>query len=254
MKSKWSIGISVSIIFLLMSFPFVLDILIKNDYLSFSPGAVDSWIDFWGTYVGAVIGASVVYFVAIIQTQKQNAQQMAAIELRGKYELQREMKFFHTTKVLEKTEEFIEVADELLDHILVIYSSITQIAHALTKKEKLDEQEVMNYIEELQLTCSKSIEQSQILLNKIDLLAYYTGLDEQRVKIITRMQALIYEYEQIEQHYEKYDIANEKIAGGITLSGVAAEAADMISGTAQQLRQTLTNIQSTLLDMGNKNY
>ena len=233
-----------------MLFPFILDVLIKNEIFTFSLGAVDTWIGFWGSYVGAIIGASVVYFVAKIQIKQQNEQQMTTIELRGKYEMQREMKFFYTTNLMNKIEEFIDATDELLDVILGIFSSMVSISYALSAKENSDDPEIMNVIREKKFKCSEYIKRSEMLTKKVDQLANYVPeLNEERIKIITLMQSLIDEYESIEQHYDKYLIDNERDTEKIGLSGRAKEAGDEISIISQELRQTLTNVQDALLDV-----
>lgn len=59
----------------ILGIPLALVFILQTDLFNFSIGEVDSWITFWGSYIGAIIGASVVYFVARIQIKSQYDQQ-----------------------------------------------------------------------------------------------------------------------------------------------------------------------------------
>lgn len=104
------------IIFTLLSiigFPIVLTMLLNLSLFKFAPGKVDSWITFWGSYVGAIVGASVVYFVAQLQMKNQQKMQIEAIKIENKNSTRREMHRFHLTNKLEKIEEMHGLLNKL---------------------------------------------------------------------------------------------------------------------------------------------
>ena len=61
--------------------PVLLAKLLELNIFSFAMGKVDTWITFWGSYLGAIIGASVVYFVAQLQMKSQQELQIEAIKI-----------------------------------------------------------------------------------------------------------------------------------------------------------------------------
>lgn len=251
MNSKFLLGTYISVVLLLVSFPFLLDVLIKNGIFSFSPGNIGSWIDFSGSYVGAIIGASVVFFVAIIQTKKQNEQQFESMEIRAKFEQQKDMRFFYTTKLMEKIEETIEANDELLNYIEKLNQSMIDIARILTLSEDSDGQEAKKHIKICKSKTNLIIKDISTLVEKINHLNYYTELDEINDKIIKYTQSVIFEYNNIKQHYDKYYIDVENITEDFNFNNKVFEAAEEISSISQELRITLANVQNTLIDMGN---
>lgn len=229
--------------------PFLLDALIKYELLTFSPGAIDAWIGFWGSYIGAIIGASVVYFVAKIQMKKQDEQQIRELELRGTYEMKREMKMFYTTMRTEKIEEFIHVTDEFTEVIRGLFYHMIQVANVLSDPD-IEEREKVEMIEEIKLLGEPDAEKGEVLAGKVDhLCRYIYELDDERVKILILMQKLKAEWESIEENYEKYVLDQDAITGGLNLFGVPKEASDEITRISQMLKATLRNIQVSLGEM-----
>ncbi|QOS88754.1 hypothetical protein [Peribacillus sp. JNUCC41] len=118
---------------LLIGFPIVLTLLLRLSIFRFAPGQVDSWIAFWGSYVGAIIGASVVYFVAKLQIGKQYEQQIKSIKLENEHSISREMEQFLITTRLGKYEKTIKVCEKLsnltieLNNEFVKYVTYTDI-------------------------------------------------------------------------------------------------------------------------------
>lgn len=100
-------------ILLLIGFPIILALLLNVPVFKYASGQLDSWIMFWGSYIGAVIGASVVYFVARFQIQKQHDQQISSIKLESKHSISREMEHFLITTRLGKYEKIIKVCDSI---------------------------------------------------------------------------------------------------------------------------------------------
>ncbi len=62
----------ISGIVMLLVIPLSIAGLMYFPLLNFAKGTVESWLSFWGSYMGAIIGASVVYFVSKYQIRKQN--------------------------------------------------------------------------------------------------------------------------------------------------------------------------------------
>jgi gas vesicle protein len=97
--------------------PLIISLLLKASIFSFSRGDVESWIAFWGSYVGALIGAATVYFVTNLQVKEQREIQLQAIKTEHTNALEREMKQFHFKNEIEKIEEFDDLLEETLESI-----------------------------------------------------------------------------------------------------------------------------------------
>ncbi|MCM3705330.1 hypothetical protein M3205_06255 [Cytobacillus firmus] len=85
--------------------PVLVASLLEMGIFSFAKGEVDTWITFWGSYLGAIVSASVVYFVAQLQIKKQQELQIEAIRIENENSTRREMKNFYLKNKLEKIEE-----------------------------------------------------------------------------------------------------------------------------------------------------
>lgn len=120
-------------ILVLIGFPVVVAILLDFSIFKFATGQVDSWIMFWGSYLGAIIGASAVYFVAQLQIKKQHEQQIEAIRIENKHSISREIEQFLITTRLNKFEEAIKTCEKISDITLnlsndfVEYVTLTDI-------------------------------------------------------------------------------------------------------------------------------
>ncbi|WP_156289436.1 hypothetical protein [Oceanobacillus salinisoli] len=172
----------------LIGFPIVLTILMDFPIFNFASGQVDSWITFWGSYVGAIIGASVVYFVARLQINKQYEQQIRGIKLENEHSTKREMRQFLITNKLGKYEQLIEVCNQLADlnieisNQFVRYVTFTDIVNNKESPEK--EKELKDNIYELK---SKHMEYYSILVLKImrliTLLNYVPDLKQEGIDL-----------------------------------------------------------------------
>ncbi|RHW33533.1 TVP38/TMEM64 family protein [Oceanobacillus profundus] len=129
------------VILVILGAPFALVALLDTGILTFQLGEDDTWIAFWGTYIGAIVSASVVYFVARFQIKKQyeqqmylfqlqNEQQIKSIEMENKHSTKREMEKFHLINKLEKIEEMQALLEKIssinidLNNDLVTFSVI----------------------------------------------------------------------------------------------------------------------------------
>jgi gas vesicle protein len=106
--------------------PLIISLLLKVSYFSFASGDVESWIAFWGSYVGALIGAATVYLVTNIQVKEQRNIQLNAIKTEHENALQREMKQFHFKNEIEKIEELNDLLEDIID-------SVTKCGNDFTK-------------------------------------------------------------------------------------------------------------------------
>jgi hypothetical protein len=95
--------------------PLIMSVLIKVPVFSFALGTTDSWIGFWGSYLGALIGAGTVYLVTNTQIQEQRKIQLEAIREEHNNALRREMKQYHFQNQIDKIEEFNETIEEFMD-------------------------------------------------------------------------------------------------------------------------------------------
>jgi gas vesicle protein len=147
--------------------PLIISLLLKVHIFSFSMGDVESWIAFWGSYVGALIGAATVYLVTNLQVKEQRELQLQAIKLEHNNSLQREMRQFHFINDIEKIEEFDDLLEETLDSISKCVNDFTKYitySHILyggvdkytkDEKERFEEEikklhtEVYNWIHKL---------------------------------------------------------------------------------------------------------
>ena len=136
MKNKIYVFLLVIVV---MGIPLALVFMLETEILNYTIGEVDSWIMFWGSYIGAIIGASVVYFVARLQINKQHEQQIESIKLENIQSTKREMRSFYLKNKLKKIEEMLILVDKLMVIVKDLYSDLTQFA---TTKHMLDNDEV----------------------------------------------------------------------------------------------------------------
>jgi hypothetical protein len=212
--------------------PLIISLLLKIELFSFSEGNVESWIAFWGSYVGALIGAGTVYFVTnlqvkeqrklqILQMEKQKELQIESIKIEHDNALKREMKQFHFKNQIEKIEEL----QELLENTLI---TITQCSNDFTKyiscsyilnEDNLSDKDK----EDLRKTCSEYFSESynwMVKLNKallnITRISYYIeGHAPQVEKLAQQLSLFINEFRAgyaDNDSYKKYDL--EKVPLG----------------------------------------
>lgn len=240
MKSKKTNYIVVFMMIIVLLLPFFLDSLIKKNVVRFDPGTVDSWINFWGSYVGAIIGASVVYFVAIVQIKKQDEQQMTEMELRGKYEIKREMKLFYMTTKMEKIEELIENVDELLTIIPRLFTHMYRISIKQSENGVVQDLELIERLKREGEQCIREIDQKTA---EVDRLIYYIAeLDEERHRIITLMRKVTKQWKEIAMIGENH-LKRQNHTENFMLVGASKEAYEELLKISGTLDATLANVQ-----------
>ncbi|RBP85974.1 hypothetical protein DFO70_1366 [Cytobacillus firmus] len=125
----------IAVVILLMA-PIFIAKLLEINFFSFARGEVDTWIMFWGSYLGAIVGASVVYFVAQLQMKKQHELQIKAIKIENENSTRREMHHFYLTNKLEKIEEMQEHFNKLSSLVLQLNNDLLIFAIACEAIEK----------------------------------------------------------------------------------------------------------------------
>lgn len=116
----------------LIGIPILLVSLLDAEIFSYASGEVESWITFWGSYIGAIFGASAVYFVSRFQIKKQYEQQIKAIEIENTHSTKREMKQFYLTNKLNKIEEMQEILNNL--NVITIDFNNELVEFAISKE------------------------------------------------------------------------------------------------------------------------
>lgn len=116
--------------------PIIVAKLLEINFFSFAKGEVDTWIMFWGSYLGAIVGAGVVYFVAQLQMKKQKELQIEAIKIENVNSTRREMHKFNLTNQLEKIEEMHELFNKLLLLSLNLNNDLLLFAISMESIEK----------------------------------------------------------------------------------------------------------------------
>ncbi|MFE8701552.1 hypothetical protein ACFYKX_13185 [Cytobacillus sp. FJAT-54145] len=106
--------------------PLIMSLLIKLHLFSYALGKVDSWIGFWGSYLGALIGAGTVYVVTSKQIKEQRKIQLESIREEHDNALRREMKQYHFRNQIDKIEEFYEIIEEFLDTLTKCSNDFTK--------------------------------------------------------------------------------------------------------------------------------
>lgn len=134
-------------ILVLIGFPVIVAIFLDFSIFEFATGQVDSWIMFWGSYLGAIIGASAVYFVAQLQIKKQHEQQLEAIRIENKHSISREMEQFLITTRLDKYEKTIRTCEKLLNVTMKLSNEFVEY---VTYKDILNNKESPEREEELE--------------------------------------------------------------------------------------------------------
>ncbi|MEW4307799.1 hypothetical protein [Rossellomorea marisflavi] len=119
MKKKYIIG-GVMVV------PLIISLLLEVPIFSFAKGNVESWIAFWGSYIGALIGAGTVYLVTNLQVKAQRKLQIHAIKAEHENALNREIKQFHFKNEIEKIEEFFDLLEDVLDSVSKCVNDFTK--------------------------------------------------------------------------------------------------------------------------------
>lgn len=132
------------IIVLIVGVPIALSFLLEQIFVNLPIGDATTWITFAGNYIGAIIGASVVYFVARLQIQKQHEQQIEAIKLENIESTKRGMRNFHITNKLKKIEEMLIGTEHLMVVVKDLYNDLILFGVTMEtlEKEEADDREL----------------------------------------------------------------------------------------------------------------
>lgn len=103
----------IKIISIILAIPIVMAFFMLIPLFNFATGSAESWITFWGSYLGALIGAATVYLVTSIQIKEQRQIQLEAIKKENKHALDRDMRQYYFRIEIEKTQEMSEVIDKI---------------------------------------------------------------------------------------------------------------------------------------------
>lgn len=147
MKRSKQLILLLILLVLIALLPFILSILMKSNFLYFVSGKIDAWVEFWGSYIGAIIGSIAVFIVAKIQVNQRHAQQVKDIQKESDILYKRAMEGYLLRKKIEKLDQMIQIADQIYDLIRIqereIYEYIKfELSIDLRTTEKTeDEQE-----------------------------------------------------------------------------------------------------------------
>ncbi len=106
-KYKKSIVYGLIVLIITSVIPIIMSAGLYIPYMKFSKGDESSWIPFWGSYLGAIIGASVVYFVSRYQINEQNKIQLRSIRDQDKLSMDRQKRSYFQQLKIEKINEII---------------------------------------------------------------------------------------------------------------------------------------------------
>lgn len=84
------------------------------------------WIPFWGSYLGAIIGALTVYIVTNMQIKEQREIQLKSIEQNNENAIDREMRKYYLQIQISKTEEANKIIEDLVDILMKISNDFTR--------------------------------------------------------------------------------------------------------------------------------
>lgn len=176
------------VLLIIIGFPVLLTIFLKLSAFQFAPGTVDSWIAFWGSYVGAIVGASVVYFVAQLQMKKQQELQIEAIKLENKHSTSREMEQFLITTKLDKYEKIIEVCERLSDITIKISNEfVSFVTYKDIINNKEDSQKENEYKEKVYEIKIKHHEYHSLLIQNTSKLGTLSNYSPDIVESCTKL-------------------------------------------------------------------
>lgn len=182
--------IIIFFLLILLAVPFSIGYFIKNEFFSFSGGSTDSWVSFWGSYGGAIIGAITVYLVTTLQNKNQKDLQLESIKREHDNAINRENRNVYLNKQGEKIEETLILLDELIDLTIFIGNSFRHYSIFKENIEKEDygdkkeivlmrekyKKEVLAYYQEITVKLSPFsrayiyIDDIYIIANQIDLI------------------------------------------------------------------------------------
>lgn len=206
-------------ILVLVGFPVILTLSLNLPVFQFASGQVDSWIAFWGSYIGAIIGASAVYFVAKFQIQKQHEKQLSAIDIENKYNSKREMEQFLITTKLEKYEETIEVIERLsqllmkMSNEFVEFVTYTDIIN--NREDPIKEEELKEKVYMIKSSHRNNHEAIMYNVTKLNILANYSSeIEKDCAVVITNFNNIWVEAKECylsKNEYRKYVKPNDKL-------------------------------------------
>jgi len=127
-------------LFILILFvPLVISFLVKIPFFQFSSGSADTWITFWGSYLGALIGAVTVYLVTTMQLREERKMQLDSIEKENQKAFDRDTQQYHFKIEIDKLEEFYQLIQEISDTVMKSSNVLTEY---ITYKQILNEEDI----------------------------------------------------------------------------------------------------------------
>lgn len=144
MERRKTFILTLIIVSVVMLSPFLLSLLMEKEWLRFVSGQTDSWIGFWGSYIGAIIGAIAIFIVARIEIKARHDQQNKDINRENDILYKRAMEGYLIRNKIEKIDEMIYVADEL-------YSTVKRQEKEMIKMVKMrfeDDAKILQLSEE----------------------------------------------------------------------------------------------------------
>lgn len=124
------------ILFLLIFLPFSIAFFMEVEILYFASGNIDSWILFWGSYVGAIIGSLVVYIVANFQLKKQHEQQISDVKNESILLYHRDIDGYFLKNKLDKLDSMFELTNQLLYKLEEVHSFFQEFCELLYLNDK----------------------------------------------------------------------------------------------------------------------
>lgn len=154
--------------------PFFVGHFIKEDFFSFAGGSTDSWISFWGSYGGALIGALTVYLVTSLQIKSQRDLQIQLIKTEHDNAINRENRSLYLNQQYEKIEDSFAKIDEIILLYTKLNNSVSSFVfyRELLKdesfkgipQEQFVEKEIKNKID---IKKGEAIKNFELLVTKI---------------------------------------------------------------------------------------
>lgn len=183
----------ITLIVLLL--PFSLSYLMKKQVFYFTSGAIDSWILFWGSYVGAIIGSIAALVIAHFEIKKQHEQQIQEIVNESEFMFQRDIEGYLLRYKIEKLDEMIQLATDLyytidrtgtllyekMERDLLVHEGMLEINE--TDRSEKDEQTFT--------TITTNTRKAELLVRKLQTLAsYFPSMQDDLATIVEQLKQL----------------------------------------------------------------
>lgn len=142
------------VIYLVVTLPFLISNMLSVSWFGFAPGKADSWIGFWGSYLGSIVGMIAIFVTTQITIKNSEEQAKKIFESESKAEA-----FWRMLEMLDKHQKnndtqlqkrLNQMEERICKEKIKVLLENVQIKNCfLTKVQEHQEQQIKNVVEYL---------------------------------------------------------------------------------------------------------